>query len=630
MIFCESCGKELKSGAKFCEHCGATVLSQGRAFESPAPEDSNASGGESPEQPAYQAAQQGSYTPPAQPRQGGYIPPTQQQQGSYVPPAQAAQGSYSPPQQAQGGYTSPVQQQGGYAPPVQQGYAPQAAYAQSPMQKQKKPINKKLFIFGGGALALVLIIVLIVSLLGGKGDTASNDPNVGMWNVVSAEMWGFETDISDIFEKGFSIELLDKGKCKLNIDGTKGDGKWTFEDGAITIKGSGLDVSGTLKNGVLVLEDVMGMGLNLKLQKEGPDSNSGFRNPLPYDYPIEDHNTLKGNAQAKWNGSWYGYLWITEAYGEWADVDELFDAYMVIDVEQSGEGTMAIFIGAEENQTVDSYIFADENHFEVTDGVFWDMELDKDVWWLALSPVDEGSLVVIADTYIDPELADGDGFEYMFCFRPFGELWESEEKSNDLLPPGYQNYASAIRSGVKDPNAFIGETPEAPETQNESNAAEESETGFAPNPDKYGKEGWAYNSTATIRMRIPDGWEISRSLNEKNMSVRSAAKGGDTVTVSIESYSDSATDQQRSPSEQVKKNASDEKVFTGTWGNAEVWYRLKEWGDYNQIAGFAAYDANRYIYFDVRIQKANVATAEEFMKSAAWKTIVDSFERDVR
>lgn len=617
MTFCNSCGKELKPDTRFCEHCGAPVPIAAQE--------------ETPEKAAFSEPVQGSYTPPAQPAQGSYTPPAQQLQGSYVPPAQAAQGSYSQPQQ-QGGYTPPTQQQqGGYTPPVQQGYAPQAAYAQSPMQKQKKPINKKIFLFGGiGLAALVLIIALVSILGGGKGkDKISSDPNVGVWNVVSAEMWGFETDISEVFEKGFSIELLDKGKCKLNVDGKKGNGKWTFKDGVLTIKGGGLDLSGKITNGVLVIEDVMGMGLNLKLQKESTDSDNDLPYRLPYDYPIEDHNTPKSDVQAKWNGSWYGYLWVTEAYGEWADVDELFDAYMVIDVEESGEGTMAIFIGAEENQTVDSYIFADENHFEVTDGVFWDMELDKDVWWLALSPVDEGSLVVIADTYIDPELADGDGFEYMFCFRPFGELWESEEKSNELLPPGYQNYVSAIRSGVKDPNAFKEETPETsttPETQSESNASEGNETGFVPNPDKYGKEGWAYNSTAAIRMRIPDGWEISRTLNEKNMSVCSATKGGDTITVSIESYSDSATDQQRSPSEQVKKNASDEKVFTGTWGNADVWYRLKEWGDYNQIAGFAAYDASRYIYFDVRIQKANVATAEEFMKGAAWKTLTTTFE----
>lgn len=443
MTSCESCGKELISGAKFCEHCGAPVSLQEKILAGTA--DMNAGGASLREQPMEQPAQQGSYT--------------------FSGTQPTGQGSYTGPAQQQ-------PQQGGYAPPVQQGYAPQAAYAQSPVQKQKKPINKKLFVFGGGALALVLIIVLIVSLLGGKGDTASNDPNVGVWNVVYAEMWGFETDISDVFEKGFSIELLDKGRCKLNIDGTKGDGKWTFEDGAITIKGSGLDVSGTLKNGMLVLEDVMGIGLNLKLQKEGTDSN----NDLPYDYPIEDHNTVKGDAQAKWNGSWYGYLWITEAYGEWEGVEALFDAYMVIDVDQNGAGTMAIFLEDDEIQTVDTYIFADEDHFEVTEGEFWDMSLDPDLWWLALSPVDEGRLVVISDTYIDPELWGGDGFDYMFCFRPFGELWEQEERINDLLPPGYDNYVASVQSGVTDPNAWDGDAAHGTEADGDDKRIDDNDS----------------------------------------------------------------------------------------------------------------------------------------------------------
>ena len=148
MTFCNSCGKELKPDTRFCEHCGAPVPIAAQE--------------ETPEKAAFSEPVQGSYTPPAQPAQGSYTPPAQQLQGSYVPPAQAAQGSYSQPQQ-QGGYTPPTQQQqGGYTPPVQQGYAPQAAYAQSPMQKQKKPINKKIFLFGGiGLAALVLIIVII-------------------------------------------------------------------------------------------------------------------------------------------------------------------------------------------------------------------------------------------------------------------------------------------------------------------------------------------------------------------------------------------------------------------------------------------------------------------------------------
>lgn len=443
---CAQCNGALNPDSKFCPSCGATVPS---SAASEAANQPTQGGYTPPAQPS-----QGSYAPPAQAAQGSYSPP-QQAQSSYNPPAQQPQGSYAPPSQAgQASYSPPQAQGGGYTPPTQQGYTPQAAYAPSPVQKQKKPIDKRIFLFGGGALALVLIIVLAVSLLSGGKDKGSDDPNIGVWNVVSAEMWDVEIDITDVFENGFTVELLAKGKCKLNVDGSKGNAKWTLENGVITIKGSGLDISGTLKNGVLVFEDVLGMGLNLKLQKEG---GSTANVPLPGGKTTDDPGASKTEVQAKWNGSWYGDFRIVEASGHYAEYEnEIFDAYMVLDVGENGDGTMAIFLGREEDNTVDAYIRADSNHFEVTEGDFWDMPLDPSVWWLALSPVDEGKLTVVSDTYIDPERTPNDRFDFTFRFRPFGELWEQEEREGGRLPPGYDDYAKAIKSGVTDPYAWEG------------------------------------------------------------------------------------------------------------------------------------------------------------------------------
>jgi len=288
MAFCSNCGASLKQGAKFCDNCGTPV---------PVVAQETKTTQEASVQPV-----QGGYTPPVQQAQGEYVPPTQQAQSSYTPPVQQAQGGYTPPaQQAQSSYTPPVQQaQGGYVPPTQQQYGAQAAYAAPQVfPKQKKPLDKKFLLFGGIGIAVILIVVLLVSLLGGKSKpgAASSDPNVGIWTVVTAEMWGMETDISEIFENGFTIELLDKGKCKLNIDGTKGSGKWTLEDGVFTIKGGGLDMSGTLKNGVLVLEDVMGIGLNLKLQKDG--AQGGDPSASGADYFVIQSMTQGGETSDK-------------------------------------------------------------------------------------------------------------------------------------------------------------------------------------------------------------------------------------------------------------------------------------------------------------------------------------------
>lgn len=86
----------------------------------------------------------------------------------------------------------------------------QPAYAPAAKgPKEKRPVNKKLLFIGGGAvLAVILAIVLIVSLVG--GNKASDDPNVGLWNAVTASMWEMDRAGSDLFEEGVTLEL--KGK----------------------------------------------------------------------------------------------------------------------------------------------------------------------------------------------------------------------------------------------------------------------------------------------------------------------------------------------------------------------------------------------------------------------------------
>ncbi len=160
-----------------------------------------------------------------------------------------------------------------------------------------------------------------------------------------------------------------------------------------------------------------------------------------------------GSKFDKWQGSWFGYIWVTEADGTWSEAENiLMTAYMAIDLDKNGKGTMAIFLADESEQAIDAYVLADEHHVEVTEGEFWDYELSPSDWWFGISPVDKGNLVVITDTYFDPEGTSDDWFEYMFVFRPWGELWEDEVANNKKLPPDYDNYVYTIEQGVGDPN----------------------------------------------------------------------------------------------------------------------------------------------------------------------------------
>ncbi len=252
MTFCTNCGAQIADGAKFCTGCGQPIADA--APIEPAVEQS--------------AAAQDSATPQleSQPTQGSY---TVQQQGtSYTPPAQQQgcqppQQGYQPPQQ---GYQPPQQ---GYLPPqqgYQQGYSAQPAYAPAGAPQQKKPANKKLlFIIGGAALVVILAVVLVLAL-GGQGAVAE-DPNLGVYNATSAEMWGMEIPISDLWGDGFSIELKPAGKCTLIVDGSSGSGEWTLESGVFHLEGSGIDCNGTLANGVLILENVLDMGITLTFER---------------------------------------------------------------------------------------------------------------------------------------------------------------------------------------------------------------------------------------------------------------------------------------------------------------------------------------------------------------------------
>ena len=119
-------------------------------------------------------------------------------------------------------------------------------------------------------LTLSLLTILSLAACGG-GSKASTDPNAGLYTAATVEMMGIEIDASTAFESGFTIELKDGGKCALVVDGKKANGKWTLSGTDFTLKGGGIECSGTLEDGVMTLVDVMSM--DITLTKEGVTLN---------------------------------------------------------------------------------------------------------------------------------------------------------------------------------------------------------------------------------------------------------------------------------------------------------------------------------------------------------------------
>ena len=160
-------------------------------------------------------------------------------------------------------------------------------------------------------IAVFLVLILSAATLAGCGAKIDpNDPNQGLWKATTAEMFGISMEVTDMFGKGFTIELKDKGKCALNVDGKKANGTWTLDGSAFTVKGGGVNCQGTLANGKIVLDDVMGMGMALTFEKEG--GYQGATNDVPADVGhyvidsiVQDGQTYDSNDLASMGVEYY-------------------------------------------------------------------------------------------------------------------------------------------------------------------------------------------------------------------------------------------------------------------------------------------------------------------------------------
>ena len=475
MAFCTNCGAKLPDGSRFCTECGAAIAASAPATpaepekkytpEAPAEPAIHPDSVDAPmEYTAPDRPTQQSYTPPAQ---GSYTPPTQ---GSYTPPTQ---GGYTPP--TQGSYTPPTQQ--GYTPPTQQGYQPtqqgggysynaNTANAYTPgakaskapkaprAPKAKSGKSKAPFIIGGAVLVFVLLIVLLIRGCTGAVKDAL-DPNLGVYNATTAEMYGIEMDVTDVWEGGVSIELKAKDKCVFTIDGEQYNIKWTLDGSDIRIKGKGLDCEGTLNRGVLVLQDVMDMGVNLTFQKEGGFSD----NMLDGDGMTSSDGEIGEDgytaAQRKWNGAWYGSFQVVEQKNfDYLSDGAVYDALMVIDLGTDNKGTFDLYVFNDyDAPAAAGECEATETSLTATSVEMLGQDLDSVYNWMLLPRQDYTDQYCMGDTFEQDEYY----MEFMVFMKPWGASWDKEIADGyNLLPPAMDEYNDLIAEGEMPP---VGEAP---------------------------------------------------------------------------------------------------------------------------------------------------------------------------
>lgn len=275
------------------------------------------------------------------------------------------------------------------------------------------------------------------------------DIYIGFWDIDMVEIDGEEHDPVDATGRDIIyFDIKDDGTAILDLDGDKMEGTYTIDGENIKLNIEMGTFHGIFENNMMRVKEWAGIeGMDYIFRKRTESSNSAKQGS------IETNKSDIGgdsNLQDYWGKNWFGYLWITDAYGKWEELEDVFyDTHMVLNIDEGGNGDMYMYLGDTEDSSIVSHIIADEDHIEITEGYFWDMELDTSTWWIAPSPVDEGTLLVMGDIYIDPE-TESSGFDFMICVRPFGERWEQEVANEEHLPPGFEQYIKALDSGATD------------------------------------------------------------------------------------------------------------------------------------------------------------------------------------
>lgn len=447
MPFCTFCGSQVAEGAKFCTACGAKLDPAPVAPEAP----------EMPVTPA-EPAQPAEPAVPAQPAEVPEAPVYSQQPEAPVYPQQ--QSGYSAPQ---GGYVPPVPPQGG-------GYV---------QPGDKKPGGKKTgLIIGLAALAVVIIAAVVILLVKGGGGK-SNDPNLGVYNAVSAEMWGVEMPVEDLYAGGFSIELKSGGKCTIIADGTKGSGKWDLDGADFELEGAGLDCEGTLSNGVMTLEDMLDMGLNMTFVLEGHSLPVATSTPsknventaAPSTSKEPSSGTSDSAIQSYWNGEYYGWWYIKEGFGEYEQyTGNWWDCCACIEIGADGSGSI---IAWDEDYTRSdlmldadiSIIYGDTDVGMLMSDGGWFMDAELHAYSLFCEPDSMGfwpfsayydNMIELTGTYVDPNDSDN-YYSYCMYLRPWGDDWSDiEAADSDNLPYYYSDWYLPLIEAGKDMPDSIG------------------------------------------------------------------------------------------------------------------------------------------------------------------------------
>ena len=344
--------------------------------------------------------------------------------------------------------------------PLQQNIAMAANVYINALKREREPaivrerISGRQPFFRIEAMSLLVLLLILLILPGcAIRESEIQDPNLGVYNATSAEKSGVRMDIATFWEGGVSIELKGNNKCTFTIKGKAYGINWCLEGNNIIIEGKGLNLSGTLIDGTLILENFMDSGVSLTFIKDIEDGGTAEQNtsdiiatsasPSPDDYT---------ELQFQWNGTWYGTFHIIEARNiSYYNGSTDYNAMMVITLDHNGMGVLELYgfndydspLARGECEATEASLFSSSVQM-------WGQKMTAYNWML-LPRQDYTDQYCLCDTYDDGEAY----LDFILFLKPWGASWKQEIADGySLLPPSIDEYNEKIAAREAPPVGF--------------------------------------------------------------------------------------------------------------------------------------------------------------------------------
>ncbi len=342
------------------------------------------------------------------------------------------------------------------------------------------------------SLALAMVLVLPLAACGGKGGgTSADDPAIGKY--LGQKVAYSEDDtwmsMNEIYNEGDNyIELQSGGKGVFSLDGDTDEVKWSVDkDGVLKMTSDGLECKGTLKDGLITLDDYWGFSLKMTFLKEGVD--------MP--------EAMATNLRDWWNGDWFGWWTVSSCTGDYAELEgDWWDICAVIDVGEDNTGTFEMWDDTIDRETGAAFVSISLDpsgageHGTMYSEQCWfiNVPLEHADWIVDPALTDYEDLIFIDGWY---EGEEGE-FHYEVYLRPWGKVWDDVDEGS--LPYVYETwYLPLIEAGEPMPDDFEGAVYGEGETMEETVAPGE------PMLQSFEIQPYYSDTITTVSYEIPAG-----------------------------------------------------------------------------------------------------------------------------